>query len=236
MKMRQKRTIGIIGFSFLLSLVISIIGVYISPRGFAFDERSFTVASVIGGGGLLLAIPFLFALMVMFLRSKQKSTGYASILLQSVILFVIVAATIVVFGLINGLLTILIQSIFASMKMATIKLVISIVAEALSVLTAPIIIAVMLGYAYQNGSALEGIKAGLKGLKHTYLKLLAITVISTLLGYGIAWLFRPGSVFLGMADILKTIVFALLGTIGLYFAIKICVPKKEETDTEKVST
>jgi hypothetical protein len=96
----------------------------------------------------------------------------------------------------------------------------------------PIFIAIPLGYACQSGSVFDGIKVGLKSLKKTYLKLFVIAAIGILLGYGIVWLFRPGSIFLGMADILKMIVFAILGTIGLYFAIKICAPKKEVAERD----
>lgn len=232
MKTKSLKTAEICIFSFLLSLSVTMLGLHIVPRGFSFGQHRINISSVVFGVLLLLAIPVLLAFLVRSIRKNTAPKDLPSLVKESALLLIIAVAGIVATSFLCGLLAVIVQSLSSGAEISNVKQTINIVITVFTGLLVPVLLGAILGYAHRDDGVFSGVRAGLVNLKHSYLKLLAVVVAEILLGYGIVWMFRPGSIFFGMADILKTVILSILGAAGLLVAIKICSPKKEDTKKE----
>lgn len=209
----------------LLSCVASFGGVVVAPH-VAVPGKGMALWVVLGIG-LLCAAALLAAVFLCVLQSPAQETGFARQLGGGLVVVALTGAAALAVSLLYGLLAVLLQAaLTASLGFAGVKQVISIVTGIITVLVLPVLLAGAYGYAYHGQGALAGIKAGLKGLRYSYWKLLCILAAGYLLGYGIHAALAPGSIFYGMATGIKVVLFGLLGTVALVLSAGVCRPKK----------
>lgn len=231
MEVRQTERVKVMFFSLVVSVLLTVGEIFLLPV-VILGRASNPVLSIVLGAVVLLGLLVFSSLLLQSLRQKLED-GFLHMLGGTALVLLTVTAGAVVMSLLYGLLAVVLQNIFlGSMDVGRIRLVVDIVTSVLTVLVLPVGIAAIFGYGYHQGGVLEGMRAGLRGLRRSYFKVFAILVAGVLLGYLVSWLLRPGGSFYGAATAIKIVVLSLLGAVGIALCAKACAPAEDDNPDE----
>jgi hypothetical protein len=210
--------------------VVSILGVaanlVVGPMfvSAAEGKRSFVLP-------LVLAVVFFAALVVflaLFLYSVRKSAGkgtarsFSKMLSGVAFLLVLLAVCVIFISILYGFLAVLLRGLLEGIVQADgLKNIVSIGTGVLTILVLPIFVAMLFGYGYLDGSVLEGMCGGVKGLGRRYWKLLVILAAGSVPGGLVGLVFGAGGSF-GFALVGRGLVLGVVGTVCLWLCARVC--------------
>jgi len=225
-----------------ISLIISLCGSFIFPVFFDAGTMESNKPNPAIGSLIILAaffsVVFLFALFFSKLEASPKrktSSVFGGLLL----LFVIGFVAMLIVSALYGLLAVLIHAICKStMTTGQIKGIINITTNIITLSVFPIALNIFLTYAFSSYKALQSISKGIKTIKGRYLKLLLIPALLYATGFLIGLPFNYAANTLPL-QIVKALIFALLGAVGILLLISNYKPehmKKEKAARVQAKT